>query len=197
MSEQIKQWHERTNDLSDQGCIAALKKEVVELRAALASKAPSAPQDEPGDSWITAKVARHLDIQFRNGVTAGWNAGLTEDTEALDKLKGRVGTRAEYAALFPAPSAPVAREACTWTPTADHLETCAWDSACGETWLFIEGGTPAEHRVKFCHGCGKPVVAPTPPPSTLAQQVASAQAEVAKWPKGKLARVKLAGGDQP
>ena len=36
-----------------------------------------------------------------------------------------------------------------------------------------------------------------PPPSTLAQQVASAQAEVAEWPDGKLARVKLAGGDQP
>lgn len=34
-------------------------------------------------------------------------------------------------------------------------------------------------------------------PSTLAQQVASAQAEVATWPEGKLARVKLAGGDQP
>ena len=34
-------------------------------------------------------------------------------------------------------------------------------------------------------------------PSTLAQQVASAQAEVATWPEGKLASVKLAGGDQP
>ena len=33
--------------------------------------------------------------------------------------------------------------------------------------------------------------------STLAQQLASAQAEVATWPEGKLARVKLAGGDQP
>lgn len=35
------------------------------------------------------------------------------------------------------------------------------------------------------------------PPCTLAQQVANAQAEVATWPDGKLARVKLAGGDQP
>ena len=35
------------------------------------------------------------------------------------------------------------------------------------------------------------------PPSTLAQQVADAQAEVATWPEGKLAHVKLAGGDQP
>jgi len=33
----------------------------------------------------------------------------------------------------------------------------------------------------------------TVPPSTLAQQIASAQAEVAAWPEGKLARVKLAG----
>jgi len=37
----------------------------------------------------------------------------------------------------------------------------------------------------------------TVPPSTLAQQIASAQAEVAAWPEGKLARVKAAGGDQP
>ena len=38
---------------------------------------------------------------------------------------------------------------------------------------------------------------PKAPPSTLAQQVASAQAEVATWPEGKLGAVKLAGGDQP
>lgn len=31
--------------------------------------------------------------------------------------------------------------------------------------------------------------APAPPPSSLAQQVASAQAEVAKWPEGMLERV--------
>lgn len=33
--------------------------------------------------------------------------------------------------------------------------------------------------------------------STLAQQVANAQAETDAWPDGKLERVKLAGGDQP
>lgn len=44
-----------------------------------------------------------------------------------------------------------------------------------------------------CDGTGKMRAAP----STLAQQVASAQAEVATWPDGKLAAVKLAGGDQP
>lgn len=47
------------------------------------------------------------------------------------------------------------------------------------------------------------VAAATTPPTTgatcsvaLAQQIASAQAEVATWPEGKLARIKAAGGDQ-
>ena len=71
-------------------------------------QAPSAPLAAASDEWIAAKVARHLDIQFRNGVTAGWNAGITEDTDALALLKNRVGTRAEYEAAFSTPSAPVA-----------------------------------------------------------------------------------------
>lgn len=40
-------------------------------------------------------------------------------------------------------------------------------------------------------------LSPSRPLSTLAQQVADAQAETDAWPDGKLARVKLAGGDQP
>ena len=44
-----------------------------------------------------------------------------------------------------------------------------------------------------CDGTGKMRTAP----STLAQQVADAQVETSTWPEGKLARVKLAGGDQP
>jgi len=42
---------------------------------------------------------------------------------------------------------------CIWTH--DENEYCdKWDSACGESWSFIEGG-PAENNVRFCHGCGR------------------------------------------
>lgn len=54
---------------------------------------------------------------------------------------------------------------------------------------------------EICPLCGAQYICRQPnrpkAPSTLAQQVASVQAEVADWPDGKLARVKLAGGDQP
>lgn len=81
------------------------------------------PMEPARDAWITAQVARHLDIQFRNGVTAGWNAGITEDTEALERLKGRVGTRAEYAEAFP--SAPTNCPACQGN---DADAPCAYPS---------------------------------------------------------------------
>lgn len=42
---------------------------------------------------------------------------------------------------------------CTWTYDETH---CAWDSSCGEKWILEDGG-PNENRIRFCHGCSKPV----------------------------------------
>lgn len=42
---------------------------------------------------------------------------------------------------------------CVWTYSEGED---AWDSACGEKWIFIEGNL-TENRVRFCHWCGKPV----------------------------------------
>lgn len=58
----------------------------------------------------------------------------------------------------PSPALPegeAEREAkrCTWTYDETH---CAWDSSCGETFI-LEDGRPNENRIRFCHGCGKPV----------------------------------------
>lgn len=44
---------------------------------------------------------------------------------------------------------------CEWTYD-DNEYAPKWDSACGEAWCFIDGG-PEENRVRYCHGCGKPV----------------------------------------
>lgn len=52
-------------------------------------------------------------------------------------------------------SAELERARCVWTEEFEPDET-SWNTACGEKWVFIADG-PAENRVKFCQGCGKPV----------------------------------------
>ena len=52
-------------------------------------------------------------------------------------------------------------EPCAWT--LDDEESDTYASACGELWSFLEGG-PVENRVRFCHGCGKPVKLGVPAP---------------------------------
>ena len=45
---------------------------------------------------------------------------------------------------------------CQWTQDPDFEMGDTYHSACGEVWSFVNGG-PAENRVRYCHGCGKPV----------------------------------------
>lgn len=45
--------------------------------------------------------------------------------------------------------------ACTWL-LDDEQDLGAWQSSCGQAWMFTEGG-PAENGVRYCQGCGKPV----------------------------------------
>lgn len=40
---------------------------------------------------------------------------------------------------------------CEWR--LDDADNGIWESACGETWLFVDGG-PIENRMLFCHRCG-------------------------------------------
>ena len=44
------------------------------------------------------------------------------------------------------------RPECTWTFNG----YTAWESACGRSWGFEDGG-PEDNGVRYCHGCGKPV----------------------------------------
>jgi hypothetical protein len=54
-------------------------------------------------------------------------------------------------------AAAVPQGNCTWTQSPDFDMGDTYESQCGETWSFIDGG-PTENRVRFCQGCGKPVV---------------------------------------
>ncbi|MCC4118807.1 hypothetical protein LLG90_25985, partial [Aromatoleum toluclasticum] len=49
---------------------------------------------------------------------------------------------------------PEIGDACLWIENNEAI----WNTACGEAWSFVDGG-PADNNVKFCHGCGKPVLA--------------------------------------
>ena len=83
--------------------------------------------------------------------------------KALEQDSAHRGTYAEYDAdrekTALARSALLAHleggELCEWTLDEDPDFT-AWNSACGEAWSFNDGG-PAENRIRFCQGCGKPV----------------------------------------
>jgi len=50
-----------------------------------------------------------------------------------------------------------AGETCEWRETGD-IDFNLWHSSCGEDWQFLDSG-PAENNARFCHGCGKRIVA--------------------------------------
>jgi len=49
---------------------------------------------------------------------------------------------------------PRRSEACGWEQTDDY--SGCWESDCGLTWIFEEGG-PSENEMRFCCGCGLPL----------------------------------------
>ncbi|RYM48748.1 hypothetical protein [Serratia proteamaculans] len=51
-------------------------------------------------------------------------------------------------------NSPEIPDGCKWTYDEHDYK---WDSACGEAWMFSDGG-PIENGVKFCQSCGKPVL---------------------------------------
>ena len=58
---------------------------------------------------------------------------------------------------FTVPGSTNPKDGCVWTQDSDFEMGDTYDSGCGEKWSFIEGG-PKENNVRFCQGCGKPVV---------------------------------------
>lgn len=68
----------------------------------------------------------------------------------------RWGWNACRAAMLAQPVSQVGKlpDSCKWTYDEHDYK---WDSGCGEAWMFSDGG-PTENGVKFCQGCGKPVL---------------------------------------
>ena len=64
------------------------------------------------------------------------------------------GFRGGWTAAQAISAEPAVQDVCEWD--FDDEYEVVWESSCGELWSFIDGG-PKENRVRFCHGCGKPV----------------------------------------
>jgi hypothetical protein len=48
-------------------------------------------------------------------------------------------------------------ETCKWTFDSVEWEANKWDSDCGESYYFVDGG-PDENKMKFCCYCGKSLI---------------------------------------
>lgn len=72
-------------------------------------------------------------------------------------MSERDAFKAELRNALAQPAAPAVPDRCQWTADDDPDIGRSWDSECGEKWSFIDGG-PNENNVRFCQGCGKPVV---------------------------------------
>jgi len=85
----------------------------------------------------------------------GFAAGIEAAARSLDSYVGMSKIAAGIRAILSrAASSRAEMETCIWDR---EDEDGAWDSQCGECWLFIDGG-PKENGVKFCQGCGKQVM---------------------------------------
>ncbi|HGF4019548.1 hypothetical protein [Burkholderia cenocepacia] len=77
--------------------------------------------------------------------------GAATSSERIDARRELVG---EYQQVL-----KELREACRTTPDrecewkCDDIDNGIWESSCGESWSFIDGG-PVENRMLFCHRCG-------------------------------------------
>lgn len=122
------------------------------LGFARALLAASAPAEAPSVRDELATVHKFL---LGDGALDGFYFGDSDTARPRKAYWWREHLRR---ALQGKPEAP---STCAWTQ-ADN-ENSIWDSACGETWSFNEGG-PVENAIKFCQGCGKSVhIAPEAP----------------------------------
>lgn len=109
---------------------------------------------------LTAEKCREKFEQWFRDVEAGddaeWHEPEYQSREWHDYISRRqLALGAWNAALEIAlPVLEQESQSCTWKyDESDYY----WSSACGEDWCFTDGG-PEENRVKFCQGCGRPVV---------------------------------------
>jgi|694.fasta_scaffold28940_14 rubredoxin len=79
-----------------------------------------------------------------------WDEILASD--GVEAAGGNVTNPSEGRVIAPA-AAPV----CEWTKDTHPDDGSHYDTACGDAWCSILGGTPKQDNYSFCPSCGKPI----------------------------------------
>lgn len=100
---------------------------------------------------------------FKHGVSVGLFAASKEVAEAAcviaTEITGRkfdwhyIAGRVHVKAAKEHPEQPAPVPTCEWHEDEDGV----WETSCGQSWVFAEGG-PEDNGMKFCHQCGKHLV---------------------------------------
>jgi hypothetical protein len=77
--------------------------------------------------------------------------GSATSSERVDARRELVGAYVQVLEELAAARRTTPDRECEWK--CDDVENGIWESSCGESWSFIDGG-PVENRMLFCHGCG-------------------------------------------
>lgn len=104
-----------------------------------------------GDYWLALGAKNYIEIEMASPRLPGSfvvrfeRVGGKAPNVQVQELKAELAqVRAELEAQ--------SEKRCEWTPVDPYSES-TWNTSCGETWEFTEGG-PNENRVLFCQRCG-------------------------------------------
>ena len=141
--------------------VSAIAAELLELR-----RAPVVPDALPENDDEDGHDIDYLEPSevYGLGRTAGWNAcraamlNQAPVKQPSSNPKSELLQRAEkLAENTKALAERVGGGTCEWKPDSDH----SWEGQCGTKWQFFDDG-PTENGMKFCPGCGKPVLSSPP-----------------------------------
>jgi hypothetical protein len=101
------------------------------------------------DNARLAKANENLRSAMKNGIVKAVELELAEDS---------LSTKPEGESVTPAPAGVVVTlETCEWTQMDSWDFSDSWDTGCGHSFSFGDGG-PGEDWINYCCYCGKKIV---------------------------------------
>lgn len=89
----------------------------------------------------------------------GWHDPVDVLATEVVELQNKLRDIKQHAddILFLIDSSEPAVETCAWSQDdEDDVDNGQWHTACGQIWVFNDGG-PEDNHTNFCHNCGKKV----------------------------------------
>jgi len=102
---------------------------------------------------MQAEPVAWIEVFKRGGGEKNWQRRLVWEKPVI-QFPALHGAEPLYHQSIPAPQAVPA--GCEWTQDTQYESGDTYYSACGEAWVFNDGG-PTDNRVSYCHHCGKKV----------------------------------------